>query len=94
MYIETSSPRQEGDKAKLQVSLSGNGAAACLTFYYHMYGATIGMLNVFSGNQLVFNASGNQSVYWIQARKTIYLQRYVGYSKMSLTNHSVFCHSV
>ena len=78
MYIETSSPRQEGDNAKLQVPLSGNGAAACLMFYYHMYGATIGTLNVWSGSQLVFNASGNQSVHWIQARKTIYLQHYVG----------------
>ena len=72
MYIETSSPRRQGDNAKLQVSVSGNGSAACLVFYYHMYGDTIGTLNVYSGNELVFNVSGNQGLYWIRAMKTIY----------------------
>ena len=77
MYIETSSPRQRGDNAKLQVSVSGNGTAACLVFYYHMYGDTIGTLNVYSGNELVFNVSANQGNYWIRARKTIYLRNNV-----------------
>ena len=72
MYIETS-PRRQGDNAKLQVSVSGNGTAACLVFYYHMYGGTIGTLNVYSGNESVFNVSGNQGNYWIRARETIYL---------------------
>ena len=72
MYIETSSPRRQGDNAKLQVSVSGNGSAACLVFYYHMYGDTTGTLNVYSGNELVFNVSGNQGLYWIRAMKTIY----------------------
>ncbi|XP_073248869.1 uncharacterized protein [Porites lutea] len=74
MYTETSSPRGQGDNAKLQVSVSGNGAAACLVFYYHMYGDTIGALKVYSGNDLVFNVFGNQGNYWIQARETIYLR--------------------
>ena len=77
MYIETSSPRRQGDNAKLQVSVSGNGAAACLVFYYHMYGGTIGTLNVYSGNELVFSVSGNQGNYWIRAGKTIYLRNTV-----------------
>ena len=77
MYTETSSPRGQGDNAKLQVSVSGNGAAACLVFYYHMYGDTIGALNVYSGNDLVFNVFGNQGNYWIQARETIYLRNSV-----------------
>ena len=77
MYIETSSPRRQGDNAKLQVSVSGNGAAACLVFYYHMYGGTIGTLNVYSGNELVFSVSGNQGNYWIRARETIYLRHSV-----------------
>ena len=66
-----------GDNAKLQVSVSGNGAAACLVFYYHMYGDTIGALKVYSGNDLVFNVFGNQGNYWIQARETIYLRNSV-----------------
>ena len=77
MYTETSSPRGQGDNAKLQVSVSGNGAAACLVFCYHMYGDTIGALNVYSGNDLVFNVFGNQGNYWIQARETIYLRNSV-----------------
>ena len=76
MYIEATSRRQ-GDNATLQVSVSGNGAAACLVFYYHMYGDTIGTLNVYSGNELVFNVSGNQGKYWIRAREAIYLRHSV-----------------
>ena len=83
MYIETSSPRRQGDNAKLQVSVSGNGAAACLVFYYHMYGDTIGTLNVYSGYELVFNVSGNQGNYWIQARETIYLRHSVSFKVYS-----------
>ena len=77
MYIETSSPRRQGDNAKLQVSVSGSGAAACLEFFYHMYGDTIETLNVYSGNELVFSVSGNQGFYWIPAMKTIYLRNNV-----------------
>ena len=77
MYIETSSPRRQGDNAKLQVSVSGNGAAACLEFFYHMYGDTIGTLNVYSGSELVFNVSANQGFHWIPAMKTIYLRNNV-----------------
>ena len=83
MYIETSIPRQQGDNAKLQVSVSGNGAAACLVFYYHMYGDTIGTLNVYSGYELVFNVSGNQGNYWIRARETIYLRQSVSFKVYS-----------
>ena len=78
MYIEATSRRQ-GDNATLQVSVSGNGAAACLVFYYHMYGDTIGTLNVYSGNELVFIVSGNQGNYWIRAMKTIHLRHNVSF---------------
>ena len=78
MYIEVTTRRQ-GDNAKLQVSVPGNGAAACLVFFYHMYGDAIGTLNVYSGNQLVFSVSGNHGNYWIQARKTIYLRHSVSF---------------
>ncbi|XP_029688841.1 LOW QUALITY PROTEIN: MAM domain-containing glycosylphosphatidylinositol anchor protein 2 [Takifugu rubripes] len=57
MYIETSRPRQDGDKARLltptfnsnaksSASLS-NSPTYCFSFYYHMYGKHIGALNVF-----------------------------------------------
>lgn len=52
MYIETSRPRQDGDKARLltptfnsnaksSASVS-NSPAYCFSFYYHMYGKHIG----------------------------------------------------
>lgn len=55
MYIETSRPRLEGDKARLlsptfnmnaksflSSSSGGNNPTYCFTFYYHMYGKHIG----------------------------------------------------
>ncbi|CAH3183378.1 unnamed protein product, partial [Porites lobata] len=78
MYIEAS-PLRQGENAKLQVSVSGNGAAACLVFFYHMYGDAIGTLNVYRGNELVFIVSGNQGNYWIRARKTIHLRHNVSF---------------
>ena len=78
MYIEAS-PVRQGENAKLQVSVSGDGAAACLVFFYHMYGDAIGTLNVYSGTELVFIVSGNQGNYWIRARKTIHLRHKVSF---------------
>jgi len=74
MYIEASSPRQRGDNAKLELSVSGSGEVACLKFYYHMYGATMGSLMVYSGYSVVFNVSGNQGSLWRQAARNIYLR--------------------
>lgn len=73
MYIETSSPRVAGDNAKLTFYVPGNKQPYCLKFYYHMYGDTIGTLNVFSGNMVVFTESGNQYNLWLKAERTIYL---------------------
>ena len=81
MYIETSSPRVAGDNAKLEFSVPGNGELSCLEFYYHMYGDTIGTLNVFSGSAVVFNASGNQSNHWIKAEITIQLDGVVSFHR-------------
>ena len=81
MYIETSSPRVVGDNAKLELSVSGNGQLSCLKFYYHMYGDTMGTLNVYSGNSLVFRSSGNSGNYWIEAKRTINLDSTVSFNR-------------
>ena len=69
MYIETSYPRVLGDTAKLNspvLKFSGN---MCLKFFYHMYGATTGRLNVIiNGTNTVFSASGNKGNKWFEAR--------------------------
>ncbi|XP_046856278.1 MAM and LDL-receptor class A domain-containing protein 1-like isoform X2 [Xenia sp. Carnegie-2017] len=70
-FIETSSPRQQGDKAWL-VSQSFFNSRKCLTFYYHMYGNDIGSLNVYRkiyGNKYsAWSKSGNQGNAWLKAQ--------------------------
>ena len=66
MYIEASSPRQPGDKARLlspKLQFSGN---MCLTFYYHMFGIAMGTLNVLINGATVFTASGYQDFEWLR----------------------------
>ena len=77
LYIETSSPRRLGDKAKLHSSLIRTSArGACFTFWYHMYGSGIGQLNIFVNStvaggrrreQLIWRLSGNQGNVWRRA---------------------------
>ena len=81
VYIETSSPRQYGDNAKLEFSVSSPdiGKLSCLKFYYHMYGDTINTLNVYNGITKVFTKSGNQGNEWLNAKLTMSLQTTVSY---------------
>ena len=84
MYIETSIPRVAGDNAKLELSVPGNGELSCLTFYYHMFGVFgMGTLNVFSGNDLVFSATGNHGNFWREAKRTISLTNTVSFKLMT-----------
>ena len=72
MYIEATY-QNDGDNAKLKLYLNGNGEVSCLGFYYHMYGDTIGALNVYSENHLIFSSTGNHGNLWIKAERTVYL---------------------
>ena len=67
MYIETSSPRQQGDNAKLNSPMLQFSGSMCLKFYYHMYGADIATLNVTINGSSVFTASGNKGNEWLRA---------------------------
>jgi len=73
MYIEASSPRKPGEIAKLEVTIPNNGNRSCLLFYYHMYGASAGTLNVYSGNIKVFTATGNLGKNWLMTESNLYL---------------------
>ncbi len=77
MYIETSYPRVAGDNAKLEFSVPENGEPSCLKFYYHMYGVTMGTINVFSGTVMVFSVTGNHGNHWIKAEITTRLNNTV-----------------
>ena len=75
IYIETSSPRQPGDTARL-VSPWMRGPQ-CMRFFYHMYGATMSRVVIYiksqATNQLktVWLRSQDQGDYWIQERISI-----------------------
>lgn len=67
MYIETSSPRVQGDNAILvspKLLFSGKN---CLEFHYHMYGASMGTLNVFFNGARVFSVCKDKGNRWIKA---------------------------
>ncbi|XP_055957693.1 MAM and LDL-receptor class A domain-containing protein 2 [Patella vulgata] len=70
MYIETSRPRKQGNKARLFTNQRpALKATACFRFYYHMYGSHIGSLNLLlKTNNVLSNAiwteSGNHGAAW------------------------------
>ncbi|TDG98516.1 hypothetical protein EPR50_G00201060 [Perca flavescens] len=87
MYIETSRPRLEGDKARLlsptfntnSKTSSSSSVTYCFSFYYHMYGKHIGSLHVLlrQKGQTVTETSvwtlvGNQGDRWRQAKVNIH----------------------
>ncbi|XP_078483559.1 MAM and LDL-receptor class A domain-containing protein 1-like isoform X2 [Ciona intestinalis] len=77
MFIETSNPRLEGDRALLQSDqkLKTTGSGDCLSFFYHMYGSTIGTLNILVGdtnnNVVWWQLLGDQGQHWNEAQVTI-----------------------
>jgi len=63
MYIEASSPRHPGDIARL-ISPTYTGQGGCLEFWYSMFGADTGTLNVYfqtngQNGSPVFTKQGN-----------------------------------
>ena len=72
MYTEATNQVQ-GDNAKLQVVVPGSmgNSTTCLTFFLHMYGSGMGTLNVFNGDTMIFNASGDHGDHWITVRRTV-----------------------
>lgn len=67
MYIETSSPRVQGDAARLSFKGKTTASMVCMTFYYHMYGRTMGTLNIYNNNNKIFTKSGDQGNKWHKA---------------------------
>ena len=73
MYIEASH-LVYGQKARLSSRpLRGVTGTQCLTFFYHMYGAGTGLLNVYlkkegsSEESLLWRRRGEQSISWLRA---------------------------
>ena len=47
MFIEASSPRTQGDKARLMSGDIAPSSEYCVEFWYHMFGPDIADLNVY-----------------------------------------------
>ena len=82
MYIETSFPRSQGDNAILVSPTYNNTLQICsFTFWYHMYGSTTGVLNIWlmragTNRTLLWTRSGNQGNLWRSA--SVQLGRFTG----------------
>lgn len=79
MYIEASYPRIPGHKARLvSQDFAPTKFTKCLNFWFHLYGASIGTLNVYvktgSGNKsesLVWTFGGNFGDIWLNGQAPI-----------------------
>ena len=79
MFIETSSPRIQGEKARLVgPKFTSSASKRCLQFWYHMYGQSIGSLTVYvkwgAGNKsedALWTLSGSQSNKWLFGRVAV-----------------------
>ena len=75
VYIETSSPRQLGDTARLESPWMRG--PQCMTFYYHMYGSTMSCVVIYIRSQAtnrlkpVWAKSQDQGDRWIQGQISI-----------------------
>jgi hypothetical protein len=69
MFIETSSPRVHGEKARYISPPVIPHGPKCLEFYYHMYGAHVDTLNMYvktsqALNTPVWTKTGTQGTKW------------------------------
>ena len=71
MYTEASLPKN-GDFAKLISPKLVFRGSMCIQFYYHMYGASMGTLNVYIYGLKVFSASGDKGNVWLKANVNFY----------------------
>ncbi|XP_069046931.1 MAM and LDL-receptor class A domain-containing protein 1 [Lepisosteus oculatus] len=82
LYIESSMPRREGDVAQLRTPLLGSSGlhGYCLTFWYHMFGATVGTLRMYlqkslhQPKTLIWQRKGTVGDEWRKAQIHVVLQ--------------------
>ncbi|XP_071965542.1 MAM and LDL-receptor class A domain-containing protein 1-like [Antedon mediterranea] len=77
IYVETSAPRRPKEVAKISTPRIRTGSAACLTFWYHMYGVHVDTLNVVVNStqgdisNKIWSKTGNRGNVWRPAEVTI-----------------------
>ncbi|KAM7379552.1 hypothetical protein PAMP_005098 [Pampus punctatissimus] len=83
LYIKSSLPSVKGNMAQFKSSLlpPAGEKGYCFTFWYHMFGATVGSLRMFLqtadplDKTLVWQKSGNQGDEWLLVQSHITLQK-------------------
>ena len=70
IYIETSSPRRQNDKAILTFK-GANSKSVCLSFYYYMYGRDINRLIIYNAGRIIWSKSLEQGIGWKKAEVLI-----------------------
>ena len=73
LYIESSNPRRPGDIAALLSATFPPTSGMCFSFWYHMYGTTIGTLQVLlqvagSNASSIWELTGNKGNTWYQGQ--------------------------
>ncbi|XP_067136226.1 meprin A subunit beta-like [Centruroides vittatus] len=78
LYIETSFPRVEGERARFMLPTVENTGSMCLTFYYHMYGVDVTTLKVLAiveeQEHFLWRKEGNLGDLWRSARVELLLE--------------------
>lgn len=80
IYIESSSPRREGDIARLLSGPYNSDQTVCVQFFYHMFGPNVGYLAVAKfgkpfnkmRKKVLWRQTGQIDMYWHKAMLTIY----------------------
>lgn len=73
LYVDASSPRQQGDRYLVQTEAYTSSDDRCMKFWYHMFGDGIGSLNVYRkfANRILpeflWKKSGDQDNIWRMA---------------------------
>ncbi|XP_074645315.1 MAM and LDL-receptor class A domain-containing protein 1-like [Tubulanus polymorphus] len=64
VYVEASSPAKEGDQAWLEANTTSSSDSCVMNFYYHMFGLTMGKLEVKINGNVVFSQSRHYRHGW------------------------------
>ena len=62
IYIDSSKPRKQNDKARLISEMVASSSKVCFQFWYYMYGANVGKLTVYIIQK--FQAMGKMISIW------------------------------
>ena len=104
VYMESSAPMQPNNTAHLiSPTYTGMpGSPLCMKFYYHMYGANVGTLNVYltsggstvQGANPVWTRNYNQGNFWNLGQVSLYTQSQYKVSTQLIEFWNFLCNTI